>query len=225
MIRYLEKMQRVTRSKGAAKVAYNRMSKWYDILTMGAENKCRRAGLELLQLKNGEIVLEIGVGTGRAIIEIARSVGHSGIVFGIDLSDRMIMLAQSRASKAGLEAKVELLCRDAAILPYNDESLNAIFMSFTLELFDTPEIDPLLQQCKRTLKNDGRICIVSMSRQGQQNWALKIYEWAHARFPNYVDCRPIYAERLLHSAGFNVEEKRAYSLWGLPVELVLARKN
>jgi ubiquinone/menaquinone biosynthesis C-methylase UbiE len=225
MIRYLEEMQRVTRSKDAAKIAYNRMSKWYDVITMGAESKCRRAGVGLLQVNHGEAVLEIGVGTGRAIIEIARSVGYSGMAFGIDLSDRMIELAQSRVSKAGLEARVELLCLDAATLPYDDESLDAVFMCFTLELFDTPEIDPLLQQCKKKLNHDGRICIVSMSRKGQQNWALKLYEWAHVKFPDYIDCRPIYAECLLHDAGFRIEERRAYSLWGLPVELVLARKN
>ncbi len=201
------------------------MSKWYDVLTMGAENECRRAGLELLHVKHGEAVLEIGVGTGHAIVEIARSVGHSGTVCGIDLSDRMIELARSRVSKAGLEARVELLCLDASTLPHDDESLDAIFMCFTLELFDTPELDPLLKQCRKKLKHDGRICIVAMSRQGQHNWALKVYEWAHVRFPNYVDCRPIYAENLLHDAAFSIEERRAFSLWGLPVELVVARKS
>lgn len=219
---YLDEMQRVTRSKDAARVAYNRMSGWYDVLTMGAENRCRRTGLELLHLNTGEAVLEIGVGTGRAIIEMARSVGTSGTVYGIDLSDRMIKLAQARAGKAGPGANVKLICGDAAVLPYDDDSLDAVFMSFTLELFDTPELDPLLRQCRKKLKKTGRMCIVSMSRQGPLTWALKAYEWAHARFPNHVDCRPIYTEILLHDAGFNVVRKRACSMWGLPVDVVVA---
>lgn len=218
-------MQRVTRTRAAARAAYNRMSGWYDVLTLGAENKCRHVGLELLDLKPAEAVLEIGVGTGSAIIEMARSVGNSGTVYGIDISDRMIELAQARVDKAGPGANVKLVCADAAVLPCEDDSLDAVFMSFTLELFDTPELDPLLRQCGRKLKKAGRMCVVALSRQGPMSWGVKAYEWAHARFPNSVDCRPIYLESLLQDAGFSIVRKRACSMWGLPVEVVVAARS
>jgi len=214
---------RVTRSKAQAKKSYNSISKWYDALVGGSEKKYRNAGLHKLHAKEGETILEIGFGTGHCILELAHSVGDSGKVYGIDISDRMLDIAQSRVIEAGLGERVELECNDALNLPYAAGSIDAIFMSFTLELFDTPELEPLLQQCQRVLKKGGRMCVVAMSKQGGQSMMIKLYEWAHTKFPIHIDCRPIYAEQIMRTAGCEIVDVTALSLWGLAVEIVLSR--
>ena len=216
---------RVSRSKEDAKRNYNRLSSWYDLLVGSTEKTYSRAGVQKLQVAEGETILEIGFGTGHSILEFARSVGESGRVFGIDLSDRMVEISQSRVFEAGFAGRVELRCGDALDLPYADGTFDAVFISFTLELFDTPELEPLLRQCHRALKRRGRLCVVAMAKHGTPGTMTKLYEWAHIRFPRLVDCRPIYAERLLESAGFTIDDVAALSLWGLPVDIVLSRRE
>ena len=213
---------RVTRSKDEARRNYNRFSGWYDALAGGSEKKLRKIGLRKLLVKEGETVLEIGFGTGHCILELAGSVGDSGRVCGIDISGRMLEITESRVRKAGLEKRVQLECKDALNLDFAESSFDAVFMSFALELFDTPELEPLLRQCRRVLKKDGRMCVVAMSRRGKQTAMTKLYEWAHAAFPGFVDCRPIYAEEIIRASGFEIIEVTALSIWGLPVEIVLA---
>ena len=201
------------------------MSSQYDLLVGRSEKKYAKAGLRKLQVKEGESVLEIGFGTGHCILEVARCVGDSGKVCGIDISDRMRDISQSRLQNAGLAGRAELSCGDALNLPYADGSFDAVFMSFTLELFDTPELVPVLQQCRRVLKTGGRMCIVAISRNGSRGIMVSLYEWAHTRFPSVVDCRPIYVEQLVKSAGFEIADVTSLSLWGLPVDVVLSTKR
>jgi ubiquinone/menaquinone biosynthesis C-methylase UbiE len=218
----MDTVSRVVRSKEEAKTSYNRMSRYYDMVAGSSEKKYRDIGLEKLDAQPGEHILEIGYGTGHCVQALATAVTESGKVCGIDLSEGMHTIAQERIDKAGLSANVDLRVGDALALPFPPESFDGVFMSFTLELFDTPEIPQLLAQCHTVLRSTGRIVIVSLIKKPGK--AVSIYEWFHEKMPTAVDCRPIYAQEDLKSADFTIQDVSALSMWGLPVEIILAVK-
>ena len=155
-------ISRVTRSKADARANYNRLSRWYDALTGSTEEKYRKIGMDLLALQPGERVLEIGFGTGHCLVEFARISGLDGFVCGIDLSDGMATISRDRVSAEGFSSRVGISLADATHAPFHDGCFDAIFTSFTLELFDTPEIPQVLQQCRRLLHSEGRMVLVTM---------------------------------------------------------------
>lgn len=204
---------RVLQTKEETRAFYNKISKVYDALAEHSEAPVRKAGLEMLDAREGQRILEIGFGTGHSLIELGLAVGPSGRVFGIDLSEKMVEISQRRIDEQGLHDRVELSRGDALHLPYQSSSFDGIFMSFTLELFDTPEIPLVLAECRRVLKAGGRIVVVAMSRVSPNGLMTEIFEWTHRHFPNYLDCRPILVRQALEDAGFEVTGYKVTKMW------------
>ncbi len=213
----------VERSKEFARAAYDKLSKWYDLLAGSSEKKFADIGLQKLDVKAGEKILEIGFGTGSSLVSLVQLVGRTGKVYGVDLSTGMFRVAQDKLKKKGILNRVELQCADAVHLPYPDNSFDAVFMSFVLELFDTPELPLVLLECKRVLQSNGRIGVVALSKQ--KKLSVSLYEWFHMHFPTYVDCRPIFVRETIERAGFQILDSTEMVMWGLPVDIVVAQKS
>lgn len=219
-------ISRVNRSKEDARASYNKLSRWYDVVAGSAEKKYRDWGLEKLSAKPGEKILEIGFGTGHCLVSLAQAVGPNGRVTGLDISDGMLAIARERLQRAGLAERADLHLGDAAKMDFIEAgSLDGVFMSFTLELFDNPEIPRVLQEVRRVLKPGGRLAVVSMTKTNPPGAAVRMYEWFHEKMPNYADCRPIFARQSIEQNGFAIQDVSVSSMWGLPVEIVLGRKS
>ena len=214
----------VFQTKDQTRAFYNKISQVYDLLSERSEAPMRKAGLELLNARAGESVLEIGFGTGHSLEALAKSVGPKGKVFGVDLSDQMVKVAKANLTKSKLLKRARLRCGDAAQLPYADGGMDAVFMSFALELFDTPEIPKVLRECKRVLRRGGRIVVVGMSKNTEHDPLVGVFEWTHEHFPNFLDCRPIYVREALEKAGFTIENALMKHMW-IPVEIVRGTKQ
>ncbi len=214
----------VTRSRDQARRAYDRASRWYG-LEAPFERGPRRAGIRLLAPRPGERILDAGCGPGDALATLARALGPAGRATGVDLSPAMIERAGRRIRDAGLADRVDLRVADAAALPWPDGSFDAVFASFTLELFDTPEIPGVLGEWRRVLRPGGRLVVVSLSRAAPVGRLTHVYERLHDRFPALLDCRPIRAAEAVAACGFAVAGHVVVPLYGLRAEAVLGLRS
>jgi demethylmenaquinone methyltransferase/2-methoxy-6-polyprenyl-1,4-benzoquinol methylase len=199
---------------------YDRMSRWYDLFA-ASERKFTETGLQILGVKEGKRVLEIGFGTGHSLVELSHRVGESGLVAGVELSPGMIDVARKRIQDKGQEGSAQMIQGDGTLLPFAPNSFDAVFLSFTLELFSDDEILVVLDECHRTLKYDGRLGVVSLKRKDVL--ACHLYEWGHERWPAMLDCRPIDLRKHLKTGGFHTQAAKEQTMWGLPVEIVLGK--
>jgi demethylmenaquinone methyltransferase/2-methoxy-6-polyprenyl-1,4-benzoquinol methylase len=101
----------------------------------------------------------------------------------------MIDVARSRVGSADL-GDVSLIIGDASRLCFQSDVFDGVFMSFTLELFEST-IPRVLGEVRRVLHVGGRVGAVAMAETGETNAMIDLYEWAHRRWPQFVDCRPI----------------------------------
>jgi len=207
-------------SRAQTRQNYDRMSRWYDLFA-SSEQKFTQFGLQLLGVRTGERVLEIGFGTGHSLLEFAQQVGEAGLVTGVELSPGMIAVARKRMQTKVPERSVEMIQGDGTLLPFSSNSLDVAFLSFTLELFGDDEIPIVLDECHRILKPEGRLGVVSLAKRDVL--ACRLYAWGHERWPVLLDCRPIELRKSLETGGFRIQAAKVKTMWGLPVEIALAR--
>src|SRR3989338_5495094 len=163
-------LSRVTRSQDECNESYNKMSKFYDFMTSSSERKFTDVGLEQLDVKLGERILDLGCGTGYATSKIAQKVGSpsqnpNASVIGVDTSQGMLDQSKTRLEKEKLHDRTTLLCCNALQLPFANNTFDGVFLSFVVELFDNDQIAVLLAEVLRVLKPNGRFTVVALVRK------------------------------------------------------------
>ena len=205
---------------------YDFISPIYEYLTR-YERVSKKRGLEVVDIKNGYRVLEVGFGTGQIVLELARRVGTDGMVHGTDISPKMLEKTRKRVEKHGLTRRVDLQLGDARKLPYRKEVFDAVFNSYMLDLIDTPDISKVLAEFKRVLKPGGHLVLVNLSKGESWYSNMKLYEWIYGKYPSLLGgCRPVLIKSFLEELGF-LNVKREFLLAGhiMPTEIVWGDKQ
>ncbi|MBE3604642.1 methyltransferase domain-containing protein [bacterium] len=93
--------RRAAPDRAAALGQYRARAAVYDF-EISAVEPMRRRAIERLGLSAGEVVIDAGCGTGLSLIALARAVGESGAVIGVEQSPEMIRRARDRIAAARL---------------------------------------------------------------------------------------------------------------------------
>lgn len=93
-----------------------------------------------------------------------------------------------------------------------------------LELFAL-EIPQIPTECRRMLKRGRPSGIICLSKASGTNWITNLYDWGHDMFPQVLDCRPTFVQKAVEEAGPHTKDPARMSLWTLPIEMVVSRKQ
>jgi ubiquinone/menaquinone biosynthesis C-methylase UbiE len=148
----LEKKKRgLTKMVGYSEATLDRLPKNAVENSFGCGNP-----LGFAEVKEGDVVLDIGSGAGIDCLIAAEKVGASGRVIGIDFTPTMIGRAQENARAAGA-TNVEFRLGDAEKMPVEDESVDWVISNCVINL--APNKKAVFEEVYRVLKPGGRVSI------------------------------------------------------------------
>ena len=190
----------------AVKSAYRRYAAVYDALFGPVLQPGRRAVVEALNLRAGERVLEVGVGTGLSLPLYPSTV----TITGIDLSREMLEKARRRVARRPLRNVEALLEMDAERMDFPDASFDKVVAMYVLPVVAHPA--RLLRELHRVCRRDGEIFIVNHVRS--DNRLIAAFEKGLARFSDTIGFRPDFEVRDMASdAGEITELSRVNFFW------------
>ena len=106
------------------------------------------------ELREGDVVLDLGSGGGIDVILSAKRVGPTGIAYGLDMTDEMLALAQRNVRDAGV-TNVHLLKGVIEEIPLPAESVDVVISNCVINL--STDKASVLAEVGRVLKPGGRV--------------------------------------------------------------------
>jgi len=207
----LNKAQVIKSYRGKAKV--------YDIWGRLTETKARKRSLELADIRNGERILEVAVGTGLTFEAILKA-NPDGENFGIDLTDAMLEQATEKARATGKQNYM-LNIGDAYALDFPDDHFDLLVNNYMFDLL--PEVDfPLvLNEFRRVLKPEGRLVLINMTKG--ERFYERIWDVIYQISPDLMGgCRGVQLLPIMQSMEFGKLHREMLSEMTFPSEIITA---
>jgi phosphatidylethanolamine/phosphatidyl-N-methylethanolamine N-methyltransferase len=143
--------------KRQVKRAYKLYAPAYDFVFDWIFHPGREAAIHLLNVRRGEHILEVGIGTG---LNLPLYPTHCRIT-GIDLSEEMLEKALEKVLELGL-GNVTLKAMDATVMDFRDDEFDAAVATYTISA--VPDPVGVLGQMRRVVKPDGNLVLLNHFR-------------------------------------------------------------
>jgi ubiquinone/menaquinone biosynthesis C-methylase UbiE len=135
------------------------------------EVQYRKRAVSALGLKRGDTVVEVGCGTGLNFPYLLQSIGETGRLIGVDLTDAMLKEAMKRVQRNSWH-NVELVEADAAAYVF-PSGIRGVLSTFALTL--VPEYEQVIDHAARALAVGGRLVVADFKKPDQwSRWLVKL---------------------------------------------------
>ncbi|HEY9161325.1 MAG TPA: ubiquinone/menaquinone biosynthesis methyltransferase [Desulfomonilia bacterium] len=146
------------------------------VLSLGIDRLWRIKAVNALNIKDGDIVLDIATGTGMSALEAFRRARCT--VIGLDLSTGMLAGAKTRLNKYRNNGKFHPVKADALFMPFPDNSFEKMLICFGIR--NIPDTAAFLKECHKVLKPEGLMSILELSIP--QNFFIRCVYLVYFRF-------------------------------------------
>ena len=213
---------------------FDRISPKYDrlnhLLSFNIDKTWRRKTAKAVAKSQPETILDLATGTSDLAIALAKY-NPQAYIIGVDFSEKMLAIGKEKVKKQGLENQIDLQLGDAAALPFEDQSFDAVTVAFGVRNFE--DLQQGLSEICRVLKPNGQVFILefSMPEKFPIKQAYQLYfkhilpkigkqvskdAWAYSYLPESVERFPKPATFLQTLNGNGLHEATARSLtWGI----------
>ena len=132
----------------------------------GKSRELRQRTVDLAHIQSGEQVLDVGCGTGTLAIEVARLVGLTGHVAGIDPGAEQIARARAKAARHNLLIDFQIGVIEQ--LPFSDQAFDVVFSTLMMHHLPAPLKRQGLSEIARVLKPGGRLVIADFKHRKER---------------------------------------------------------
>ncbi|MBS1510170.1 MAG: bifunctional demethylmenaquinone methyltransferase/2-methoxy-6-polyprenyl-1,4-benzoquinol methylase UbiE [Bacteroidetes bacterium] len=130
-------------------------------LSAGIDIRWRKKALQQLVALQPQKILDVATGTADVAI-MASAILKPKKIVGIDISDGMLEIGRQKVNKAGLEETIELLNGDSETINFDDNTFDAVTVSFGVRNFQ--HLEKGLSEIYRVLKPGGKLVVLEFSR-------------------------------------------------------------
>ena len=185
---------------------YNFYSGVYDQIFGKLSGNGLKVVPRLLDLKPGEKLLEVGIGTGLSLANLPKEVD----VTGVDVSEKMLSHARSRVEEVGHE-HVHLYRMDANQLAFSDNSFDSVLAAYFIST--VPEPVRAIQEIKRVCKPGGYILFLNHFRS--ENPVMGVLDKVFSPLCFRLGFRSdLELDELMETAGLEIEHLEPIALNG-----------
>lgn len=141
---------------------FDRIARRYDVLnrvlSLGSDQRWRRAVVRSLEPRAGRRFLDLATGTADLAILLARA---GADVVGVDPSVQMLSVGREKVTRGALDARVSLLEGIAEKIPSADASFDGACIAFGIR--NVPDRDAGLREMLRVVRPGGRLAILELN--------------------------------------------------------------
>ncbi|MDP3766125.1 MAG: methyltransferase domain-containing protein [Nanoarchaeota archaeon] len=132
--------------------------------------------LSFQEMKQGNVVLDIGCGAGMDLYFASQKVGEHGKVYGVDISEEMVKKARNNMQNLNL-TNVEVKLAHSDSLPLDDGSVDVVTSNGIYNL--SPDKKAVLEEAYGVLKSDGVICFseIVLKQELEQEIRKSVKDW------------------------------------------------